>query len=330
MMRKRDLVHQWNATQSSRCAEPLFVLVDDTLVFDRFQPSCFCLCPSNAPPTALRTPPASTHHVTSSNQQEEQVTYRDAYSHPAVQACPARVSSAKSNSACTKWGEEVVVKLIKRNNIEAAVRMGKEEREIAVLKALKYPNIVHLYEVLEADKYIGIILDYASGGELFDHILAHRCLKQKYACTLFSQLISGVWYIRRRKIIHRDLKLKNLLLDRNHKLWFAMLPAPELVISEGALVGSAVDIRSCRVILYAMPAGYLPFDDDPANPDGDNNLLYRYIVNTALSFPDYVSEDARDFLGLVLQPDPVKRAGLPDIMKHRWLAPYRYLLDKSA
>ena len=218
---------------------------------------------------------------------------------------------------------------------------------------LKHPNIVRLYDVIETDKYIGIILDYASGGELFDHILAHRYHKEKDACRLFAQLISGVWYIHQRKIVHRDLKLENLLLDRNRNViitdfGFAnrfehrsddlmqtscgspCYAAPELVISEGAYVGSAVDIWSCGVILYAMLAGYLPFDDDPANPDGDNiNLLYRYIVNTPLSFPDYISPEARDLLSIMLQPDPQRRADLSSVMQHPWLAPYAYLFDKT-
>ena len=82
-------------------------------------------------------------------------------------------------------------------------------------QTLKHPNIVRLYDVIETDKYIGIILEYASGGELFDHILAHRYLREKDACKLFSQLISGVWYIHQKKIVHRDLKLENVLLDEH-------------------------------------------------------------------------------------------------------------------
>lgn len=263
-----------------------------------------------------------------------------------------------------QWGEEVAVKLIRRGNVDTVVRLSKVEREIEVLRVrfsvfsflfwspthwfgsqtLKHPNIVRLYDVIETDKYIGIILEYASGGELFDHILAHRYLKERDAAKLFSQLISGVWYIHQKKIVHRDLKLENLLLDRNrnviitdfgfanrfeHKADDLMqtscgspcYAAPELVISEGLYVGSAVDIWSCGVILYAMLAGYLPFDDDPANPDGDNiNLLYKYIVSTPLSFPDYISTEARELLSMMLVPDPTRRANLDSVMRHPWLS----------
>ncbi|KAH9976803.1 hypothetical protein BGW80DRAFT_1456892 [Lactifluus volemus] len=320
---------------------------------------------------------ASSHPDEQQQQQQQlqqQPPYRDIYSHPAA----AQYAASHPRRAIpkfgpylllqtlgegefgkvklglhTNWAEEVAVKLIKRHNIDSAVRMSKVEREIEVLRMLKHPNIVRLYDVIETDKYIGIILDYASGGELFDHILAHRYLKEKDACRLFAQLISGVWYIHQRKIVHRDLKLENLLLDRNRNViitdfGFAnrfehrsddlmqtscgspCYAAPELVISEGSYVGSAVDIWSCGVILYAMLAGYLPFDDDPANPDGDNiNLLYKYIVNTPLSFPDYISPEARDLLSIMLQPDPQRRADLSNVMQHAWLSPYAYLFDKT-
>ncbi|KAI0920270.1 hypothetical protein AcW1_002059 [Taiwanofungus camphoratus] len=317
---------------------------------------------------------ASHTAVTGQSQQEEQPAYRDIYSHPAAleyAAAHPRRSIPKFGPYLLlqtlgegefgkvklglhmQWGEEVAVKLIRRGNIDSSVRMSKVEREIEVLRTLKHPNIVRLYDVIETDKYIGIILEYASGGELFDHILAHRYLREKDACKLFSQLISGVWYIHQKKIVHRDLKLENLLLDRHRNViitdfGFAnrfehraddlmqtscgspCYAAPELVISDGLYVGSAVDIWSCGVILYAMLAGYLPFDDDPANPDGDNiNLLYKYIVNTPLSFPEYISADARDLLSIMLVPDPSRRADLTLIMQHRWLAPYAHVFVKG-
>lgn len=106
--------------------------------------------------------------------------------------------------------------------------------------------------------------------------------------------------------------------------------APELVVSEGMYVGSAVDIWSCGVILYAMLCGYLPFDDDPENPDGDNiNLLYKYILNTPLAFPEYVSADARDLLQKMLVPDPAKRCTMKTIMEHNWLRDYRDLFNRT-
>ncbi|KAI0075185.1 Pkinase-domain-containing protein [Panus rudis PR-1116 ss-1] len=339
--------------------------------------------PVSVQPTSTTSPSASSrsrvrasHSVVTGQQQQEDTRppFRDVYSHPAAveyaAAHPRRQipkfgpyillqTLGEGEFGKVKlglhmeWCEEVAVKLIRRGNLDSSVRMSKVEREIEVLRTLKHPNIVRLYDVIETDKYIGIILEYASGGELFDHILAHRYLREKDACKLFSQLLSGVWYIHQKKIVHRDLKLENLLLDRNrnviitdfgfanrfeHKADDLMqtscgspcYAAPELVISDGLYVGSAVDIWSCGVILYAMLAGYLPFDDDPANPDGDNiNLLYKYIVNTPLSFPEYISADARDLLSIMLVPDPSRRADLETIMKHRWLAPYASLFSKS-
>ncbi len=265
-----------------------------------------------------------------------------------------------------EWGEEVAVKLIKRDKVASdaplnlddnpnkdPAKMSKVEREIQVLKDVRHPNIVRLYEVIESDRYIGIVLEYASGGELFDHILAHKYLKEDHACRLFAQLISGVSYLHHKKIVHRDLKLENLLLDRNRNViitdfGFAnnfedkrndlmatscgspCYAAPELVVQDGLYAGSAVDVWSCGVILYAMLAGYLPFDDDPANPDGDNiNLLYKYILATPLSFPEYITAQPRDLLSRMLVPDPTRRATLEQVMQHSWLRNYRELFKFS-
>lgn len=106
--------------------------------------------------------------------------------------------------------------------------------------------------------------------------------------------------------------------------------APELVMNQGCYVGPAVDIWSCGVILFAMLCGYLPYDDDPANPESYNiNLLYKYILNTPLVFPDYISEEACDLMLLMLVPDPDKRGTMEAIMAHPWLAPHRHLFALS-
>ncbi|BGP03410.1 CAMK/CAMKL/Kin4 protein kinase [Rhodotorula toruloides ATCC 204091] len=252
-----------------------------------------------------------------------------------------------------RWGEDVAIKLIKRGNVDTVQRGEKVRREIEVLKMVRHPNIVRLYDVIETEKYIGIVLEYASGGELFDHILAHRYLKERDASRLFAQLISGVGYLHSKGVVHRDLKLENLLLDRNRNViitdfGFAnrfndahvdlmatscgspCYAAPELVVSDGKYVGTAVDVWSCGVILYAMLAGYLPYDDDPANPEGDNiNLLYKYILSTPLTFPDWITDEPRDLLLTMLVPDPTKRCTIHDVMRHPWLRRYAPAFEKT-
>ena len=271
--------------------------------------------------------------------------------------------------------DQVAVKIIRKDRLNSPGRTTKVHREIAILKQLNHPNIVRLHEMVETDHTIGMILEYASGGELFDYILQKRYLNDKQARRLFAQLVSGVGYLHRNGIIHRDLKLENLLLDSQKNIiitdfGFAntfdpmgrrhsdlshgkvadkagqqqveqvqddlmatscgspCYAAPELVVSDGLYSGRKVDVWSCGVILYAMLAGYLPFDDDPDNPDGDNiNLLYKYICNTPLIFPQWVSAHARDMLKQILVPDPNKRADLFTVARHSWLMDYRNVVE---
>ncbi|CAG8893788.1 unnamed protein product [Penicillium egyptiacum] len=278
---------------------------------------------------------------------------------------------------------QVAIKLIRRDTLGTnPSRLPKIYREISILRELAHPNIVRLHEMVETDRHIGIIMEYASGGELFDYILNNRYLRDNSARRLFAQLVSGVGYLHKKGIVHRDLKLENLLLDRNRNIiitdfGFAntfdpadpldeeieynltnkeyvkrkrldkvgvngvrrgdlmqtscgspCYAAPELVVSDSLYTGRKVDVWSCGVILYAMLAGYLPFDDDPANPDGDNiNLLYKYIVTTPLTFPEYVTPHARDLLRRVLVPDPRKRADLFEVARHSWLSEFSNIVS---
>ncbi|KAJ9150431.1 Serine/threonine-protein kinase MARK2 [Pleurostoma richardsiae] len=280
-------------------------------------------------------------------------------------------------------GVQVAIKLIKKDQLgNNPSRMAKIMREVAILKQLTHPNIVRLHKMEESERHYGIVLEYASGGELFDYILNHRYLKDNAARRLFAQLVSGVGYLHKKGIVHRDLKLENLLLDRNRNIiitdfGFAntfdpneelseeeelnlsdrefvkrmgldkvkangsrkgdlmqtscgspCYAAPELVVSDSLYTGRKVDVWSCGVILYAMLAGYLPFDDDPANPEGDNiNLLYKYIVNTPLTFPEYVTPHARDLLRRILVPNPRKRADLFEVARHSWLSEYAHVVE---
>jgi len=114
---------------------------------------------------------------------------------------------------------QVAIKLIRRESVATnPTRLPKIYREISILRGLAHPNIVQLHEMVETERHIGIILEYASGGELFDYILNQRYLKDPSARRLFAQLVSGVGYLHKKGIVHRDLKLENLLLDQNKNI----------------------------------------------------------------------------------------------------------------
>ncbi|KAI3631180.1 hypothetical protein MIR68_010670 [Amoeboaphelidium protococcarum] len=266
----------------------------------------------------------------------------------------------KVKLALTSSMEPVAIKFIKKKMLTSSNRLKKVLREIRLLESSHHKHIVQLIQVLESEKYIGVVMEYASGGELFDYILKKRHLKESEAKRLFIQLISGVRYLHQNGIVHRDLKLENLLLDSKKNIKITDLgfgnvtqagqllktscgspcyASPELVLSS-SYDGFAADVWSCGVILYAMVCCYLPFDDDVTNPDSSNvNKLYQYILNCidgdgqqpplGIKFPDWVGKDVRDLCRKILVVDPVHRYTIDDILKHKWLQSVASYIDDS-
>ncbi|TPX64809.1 hypothetical protein CcCBS67573_g08300 [Chytriomyces confervae] len=260
----------------------------------------------------------------------------------------------KVKLAVSAAGKEVAIKLCKKSQVVATPNgYTKLMREISTLKMVKnHPYIITMIEVIETDTYIAIVMELAKGGELFEHILTSRCLTEEESRKMFAQVICAVGFIHSIGIVHRDLKLENILLDEERNVLvtdfgFAnkslgaegllrtscgspCYAAPELVTSDLGYVGEAADIWSCGVILFSMIAGYLPYDDDPDNPDGDNiNLLYNYIMETKLEFPEYVPTDCQDLISRILVPNPQHRADINEIMNHVWLEPVRFIFESE-
>lgn len=177
-----------------------------------------------------------------------------------------------------------------------------------------------------------MIMEYVSGGELFDYIVKHGKLQEHQARRFFQQIISGVDYCHRHMIVHRDLKPENLLLDHNMHVKIAdfglsnmMLDgeflrtscgspnyaAPE-VISGKLYAGPEVDIWSCGVILYALLCGTLPFDDEHVPS------LFRKIKSGIFPIPEYLNKQVVNLVCQMLQVDPLKRATIEEIKKHEW------------
>ena len=248
--------------------------------------------------------------------------------------------------------KQVAIKLIKNSSIpEGSEAETKLFREINSLRVLTHPNIVRLEEVIINDTHIGIVLEYASGGEFYKYIQEKKRLKENEGCRLFAQLISGVQYMHSKGMAHRDLKLENLLLDRfenliitdfgfvnefhpgKHELMRTSCgspcyAAPELVVSSRPYNAKKADLWSCGIILFAILAGYLPWDDDSSNPDGDDIAkLYMYITQTPLKFPDYIAPIPRDLLRRILVSNPKHRLSMEQVYQHQWLKPHRSFLS---
>lgn len=115
-------------------------------------------------------------------------------------------------------GEKVAVKILEKDKIQDVNDVERVAREIHILKMIRHPNIIQLYEIIETPKQLYLIMEYASGGELFDYIVKNQRVKEPLAVKFFHQIIAGVEYLHKLNIVHRDLKPENLLLDYNQNI----------------------------------------------------------------------------------------------------------------
>ena len=120
-------------------------------------------------------------------------------------------------------------------------------REVRIMKTLDHPNIVKLFQVIETEKTLYLVMEYASGGEVFDYLVLHGRMKEKEARAKFRQIVSAVQYCHQKKIIHRDLKAENLLLDSEMNIKIA-----DFGFSNEFLPGNKLD-TFCGSPPYAAP-----------------------------------------------------------------------------
>ncbi|KAF2986304.1 hypothetical protein EK904_009833, partial [Melospiza melodia maxima] len=190
-----------------------------------------------------------------------------------------------------------------------------------------------LFEVIETEKTLYLIMEYASGGEVFDYLVAHGRMKEKEARAKFRQIVSAVQYCHQKHIVHRDLKAENLLLDADMNIKIADFgfsneftvgnkldtfcgsppyAAPELFQGK-KYDGPEVDVWSLGVILYTLVSGSLPFDGQNLKELRERVLRGKYRI------PFYMSTDCENLLKRFLVLNPTKRGTLEQIMKDRWI-----------
>ncbi|XP_039980469.1 MAP/microtubule affinity-regulating kinase 3-like isoform X4 [Xiphias gladius] len=229
-------------------------------------------------------------------------------------------------------GREVAIKIIDKTQLNPT-SLQKLFREVRIMKILNHPNIVKLFEVIETEKTLYLVMEYASGGEVFDYLVAHGRMKEKEARAKFRQIVSAVQYCHQKRIVHRDLKAENLLLDADMNIKIADFgfsneftvggkldtfcgsppyAAPELFQGK-KYDGPEVDVWSLGVILYTLVSGSLPFDGQNLKELRERVLRGKYRI------PFYMSTDCENLLKRFLVLNPGKRGTLEQIMKDRWI-----------
>lgn len=228
------------------------------------------------------------------------------------------------------------------------VRLGPElpriYNEVECLKKLKHKNIARLYQVFETPSVIYLVLEYCAGGELFDYIVKKNRLNENESAQIIFDLMRVLDFIHINGFAHRDLKPENVLFDAKHQIKLIdfglaancsadnmaanknqaplgqlstccgsiTYAAPE-VIGGGVYSGTAVDVWSAGVMMYALLIGQLPFNDNSISK------LYQKIQGGIQKLPDYLSPDACDLLRRMLTVNPRNRITVRDVLTHPWL-----------
>ncbi|PQK13769.1 hypothetical protein BB8028_0004g07000 [Beauveria bassiana] len=241
--------------------------------------------------------------------------------------------------------EQVACKIIPRGSTDDAhqTRADKERadqskeirtaREAAIVTLLNHPHICGLRDVVRTNYHWYMLFEFVNGGQMLDYIISHGKLKEKQARKFSRQIASALDYCHRNSIVHRDLKIENILISktgdikiidfglsnlfapRGHlktfcgSLYFA---APELLQAR-AYTGPEVDVWSFGIVLYVLVCGKVPFDDHsmPA--------LHAKIKKGVVDYPSWLSSECKHLMSRMLVTDPKQRATMQEVMIHPWM-----------
>ena len=248
-------------------------------------------------------------------------------------------------------GRVVAIKSFNKQSLSTnGDNMKKILSETDLMKKLNHPNVTKILEMFEDEEYILIAMEYINGGNLFSFVKKRRKLSEKTAKFLFRQIVLGIKHIHSKKIVHRDIKLENILIDLNNNIKICdfgigrilknekqllydkcgtpMYMAPEILLSSKTkgYEGFPVDIWSSGISLYIMLSGTLPFNlknngsSDMSEESNNNNIELQYsIINKEPKKIEKISDEARDLLRGLLNKNPKKRLNIEQILNHPWL-----------
>ena len=244
-------------------------------------------------------------------------------------------------------GAKTAVKLVDKDKLTAENDKRRVGREIRVLKRLAHEHVIRLFDVVDSPKIVYVVMEYADGGSLLDYVRARKKLSEKEAARFFHQLCRALEHCHQHGIVHRDVKLENVLLDAGENVKLidfglsAVLAgdgkklkvhcgspsyaAPEIV-ARRAYDGPPVDVWSAGIVLFAMVCGYLPFHAH----GGNKQELCAKIQRGVFTIPDAASEDFKALIKTVLRVDPSRRATLRQCLDSPWIRTHVRSRDHDA
>uniref|UniRef100_A0A8C0I7E5 non-specific serine/threonine protein kinase n=1 Tax=Bubo bubo TaxID=30461 RepID=A0A8C0I7E5_BUBBB len=238
----------------------------------------------------------------------------------------------KVKKARERSGKLVAIKSIRKDKIKDEQDLVHIRREIEIMSSLNHPHIIAVHEVFENSSKIVIVMEYASKGDLYDYISERQRLTEQEARHFFRQVVSAIYYCHKNGIVHRDLKLENILLDANGNIKIAdfglsnvyqqdkllqtycgspLYASPE-IINGRPYKGPEVDSWSLGVLLYILVHGTMPFDGH------DYKTLVKQITSGDYREPTKLS-DACGLIRWMLMVNPERRATIEDIATHWWV-----------
>jgi len=230
-------------------------------------------------------------------------------------------------------GKLVAIKAINKEYLTNEASKEKVMKEFSVLKRLRHPNVIRLYESFESRKYILIVMELCTGGDLLNYVREKKKLNENEAKLGLKSLIEGLKHCHSHGVLHRDIKLDNILLNGQGQLKICDFGvskiikrgerifeqcgtpayiAPEILENKG-YEGFAADIWSAGVALYAMLYGTVPFKANSMEE------LHSQITKGRYSLKKDISATARDLLTGMLECNPYKRITATEIITHKWM-----------
>ncbi|OHT14483.1 CAMK family protein kinase [Tritrichomonas foetus] len=230
---------------------------------------------------------------------------------------------------------KVAIKIVPIENFQDPDHTTRFQREVMLIKSIDHPFVAEFFELLEDEHYFYIIMEYVEGGNLLDYVNAIGMLTENEARKYFIQMISIFDYLHNEmKIVHRDLKAENVLLDRHCNIRLIdfglsnkftnenpylstacgspAYASPEMI--KGEEYTAASDIWSAGILLFAMTHGELPYDDD------NMQRLLQKIAYSSPNYSDHISPQLYDLLTKLLEKDPKERITLQEIKEHPWFS----------